>query len=76
MWVACCLGWQGCGASGLSGLVKKSAKVYLVGAGPGDIGLFTLRGIEVLRRAETVIYDGLIQPELLRHISYDLWGHA
>lgn len=46
--------------------MKNTAKVYLVGAGPGDLGLFTLRGLEVLRRAETVIYDGLIQPELLR----------
>jgi uroporphyrinogen III methyltransferase / synthase len=40
--------------------------VCLVGAGPGDAGLFTLRGKEVMERAEVVIYDGLVCRELLR----------
>jgi uroporphyrinogen III methyltransferase / synthase len=44
------------------------ATAYLVGAGPGDAGLFTLRGVEVLRRAEVVIYDGLVNRELLRYV--------
>jgi len=43
-----------------------SGTVYLVGAGPGDTGLFTLRGVELLGRADVVIYDGLVNRELLR----------
>jgi len=39
--------------------------VYLVGAGPGEPGLMTVRGLACLRRAETVIYDYLANPALL-----------
>jgi uroporphyrinogen III methyltransferase/synthase len=43
--------------------------VYLVGAGPGDPGLITLRGVECLRRADVVLYDYLANPRLLEHAS-------
>lgn len=41
--------------------------VYLVGAGPGDAGLITVRGADCLRRADVVVYDNLANPELLRY---------
>ncbi len=41
-------------------------KVYLVGAGPGDMGLMTIRGMELLRQADVVMYDALSNPDLLR----------
>lgn len=40
-------------------------KCFLVGAGPGDPGMLTLRGREVLGRADVVVYDNLANPELL-----------
>jgi uroporphyrinogen III methyltransferase/synthase len=46
--------------------VRVKSKVYLVGAGPGDAGLLTLRGAELLKQADVVIYDALANPELLR----------
>lgn len=44
-----------------------NAIVYLVGAGPGDPSLITLRGVECLRRADVVVYDYLANEQLLNH---------
>lgn len=46
--------------------MKSKGMVYLVGAGPGDVGLITVRGAELLARADVVVYDALSNPDLLR----------
>ena len=42
-----------------------TGKVWLVGAGPGDRGLFTLKGLEVLQNADVVVYDALVGDEVM-----------
>src|SRR5688572_14805213 len=51
---------------------KNAGIVYLVGAGPGDPGLLTVRGQRLLERADVVIYDYLANPELLNHCRADV----
>jgi uroporphyrinogen III methyltransferase/synthase len=46
-------------------------KVYLVGAGPGDIGLLTVKGLRCLRRAEVVVYDFHLNAQILNYIKHD-----
>ena len=46
---------------------SSTGKVYLIGAGPGDPGLLTVKGREALERADVVVYDRLAHPSLLDH---------
>ena len=54
-------------------LKEKQSKpmVYLVGAGPGDPGLITVRGKQLLERAEVIIYDYLASKKLLKYVPKD-----
>jgi uroporphyrinogen III methyltransferase/synthase len=51
--------------------VSKKGKVYIVGAGPGDPGLITLRGIQCLEQADVVVYDYLANEEFLGRVGKD-----
>lgn len=53
----------------MSDTLSQRGKVYLIGAGPGDPGLITLRGAECLRRADVVLYDYLVNARILEHAS-------
>lgn len=48
-------------------------KVFLVGAGPGDPGLITLRAVELLGRADVVVHDRLVSRLLMRHAPQARW---
>ncbi len=50
---------------------NRLGKVYLVGAGPGDPGLLTIKGKELLARTECLIYDRLASPRLLAFVPRD-----
>ncbi len=54
-----------------SQLTPPTGTVYLIGAGPGDPGLITVRGMELLRTADVVVYDRLAHPSLLTHVRPD-----
>src|SRR5689334_8597928 len=49
----------------------KIGKVYLVGAGPGDPGLLTVRGRDLLQGASVIVYDQLVNPALLEEAATD-----
>ena len=50
---------------------NKNGKVFLVGAGPGDPGLITVKGADCIARADVVVYDYLASPTLLAHANPD-----
>ncbi len=49
--------------------MSKKGKVYLVGAGPGDPDLITIRGLDVLREADLLVFDALVPVELLNEVK-------
>lgn len=49
----------------------RAGKVYLVGAGPGDPDLITVKGMEYLKQADVIIYDHLVSAKLLKHAKQD-----
>ena len=51
--------------------MSREGHVYLVGAGCGPMDLITLRGLRLLQRCDTVVYDDLIDPELLSAAPFD-----
>ncbi len=48
-----------------------NGKVYIVGAGPGDIGLLTVKGLKCLQKADVVVYDFHLNAQVLNYISHD-----
>ena len=53
-------------------MTQGSGTVYLVGAGPGDPGLISVRAVERLRAADVVVYDALVHPDLLEYVPTEV----
>lgn len=51
--------------------MKNKGYVYLVGAGPGDPGLITLKGVEAIKKADVILIDRLVSKELLKYARED-----
>ncbi|KAF0091678.1 MAG: uroporphyrinogen III methyltransferase / synthase [Fusobacteria bacterium] len=52
-------------------LEKMNNRVYLVGAGPGDSKIITVRGMELIKKADVIIYDRLVNEKLLQYAPLD-----
>ena len=48
-----------------------AGKVYLVGAGPGEGGLLTIKGLDLIKRADVIVYDRLVGEEVMEFIPED-----
>lgn len=50
---------------------KKKGRVYIIGAGPGDTGLLTIKGLKCLKKAEVVVYDYHLNAQVLNYVSHE-----
>lgn len=50
-------------------MTEKAGKVYLVGAGPGDARLITLKGLDCIEKGDVIVYDRLANPSLLKKMK-------
>ncbi|MCF6296737.1 MAG: uroporphyrinogen-III C-methyltransferase [Flavobacteriaceae bacterium] len=50
----------------------KNPKVILVGAGPGDVDLITVKGLKAIKNADVILYDALVNKELLKHTKLNV----
>jgi uroporphyrinogen III methyltransferase / synthase len=51
--------------------MNKNGKVFLVGAGPGDIGLLTIKALRCLQKAEVIVYDYHLNAQVLNYVRHD-----
>lgn len=52
-------------------MTKQKGKVYLVGAGPGDVAYLTIKADNLLAMAQVLVYDALVDEQLLQRVSPD-----
>jgi uroporphyrin-III C-methyltransferase len=65
------VGFSFLGVQTMNDAKRSAGKVYLIGAGPGDPKLLTIRAAEALRESDVIVYDYLVNPEVLVHSRRD-----